>query len=454
MKKSYLVYFLMITVLFFGCKKDDDDAKKNNNGSGNETTSEYAVTMQNAILDEAIATLSATFTMDTAKLKLIEECGFSITDDQSFEYITFDHIVSYETSSGCQFSTVVDYLDKETTYYCKAYIRLAGNKYESDNVITFTTKENDTGGGDELVLKNGPAKNITENGATLTAQITGGEDDVNVQSCRFYYGDSPYNLDDYVVSNINTGKNFEAVLNKLDPSTTYYYQAVVKIEGKEIKSKDILDFTTKDEEEPEEDVEIINAFVSNIQETSAFVKAQVNNNIHVQFEDYYLAYGTDPYNLVEYADAKYTYSNNSITANISGLSKGTQYYCMFVIVRSNGAEYTSEVLDFTTKEGDTGNDAEVKVLQAQAIGSGNFKFTAKVLSGKENIIMKGFYWGVDKNHLIHMDYTTDAIASDGTYSLVAEASTLNSGQTHYLQAYVMTKDGTKILSNNTYTFNP
>src|SRR5690606_24869995 len=130
-----------------------------------------------------------------------------------------DDKTSGTTASG-SFSAVMENLEENTTYYVRAY---ATNSADTGygNTITFTTPVNIT----IPVLSTTAVSNLGPNTATSGGSITSnGGGTITVSGICWSKTNNPTTADSKTSGTTASG-SFVAVMDNLDPSTTYYVRA-------------------------------------------------------------------------------------------------------------------------------------------------------------------------------------------------------------------------------------
>ena len=244
------------------------------------------------------------------------------------------------------FKATVTGLVPGTVYNYVACLSVYDTRFFGE-VHQFTTVAAETG------LSAVTVTGISQFGATLSCALTDTDIDKIGRAVDYYYTDAPLTSAEIraagkrVRASCKEGPVYEAALEGLSEDKQYYFTACLSYRGMEFLG-DVNTFTTLDITEL-----LVNGDASDITETSATVTCSVTGENPDQYRNsVYFYYGTD--NTVELLmtagkKAVASYSAGVFTARLTGLTYGTDYYYVPVMV-SGSVEYPAVVKNFRSAE--------------------------------------------------------------------------------------------------------
>ena len=207
--KQFLTILLILAAIFNACKKDKDDKK--------QVTLPQLTTAAITNLSFNTATSGGTITGDGGGAITASGICWSKTNNPP---TIADSKVSGTTATG-SFSSVMNSLEENTTYYVRAFAtNSAGTGY--GNVVTFTTTIDVKLPQLTTAPITGLAYNTATSGGTIT---TNGGAAVTVSGiCWSKTNNTPTLADSTQTGTTATG-SFISVMNNLEENTTYYVRA-------------------------------------------------------------------------------------------------------------------------------------------------------------------------------------------------------------------------------------
>jgi hypothetical protein len=240
-------------------------------------------------------------------------------------------------------------------------------------------------------------------------------------------------------------EEIEVILDGLKPNTTYYYQALIKVDDKyvgdvtgieknEILADEIMSFTTKP-------VFILTTGevkdkTANSATLSGTVENYAPNEETFQFAFFYST-SSDVMNSSDGKSAVATYDNNgNLTAEISGLKDYTTYYYTLAVKRGESAFEPSETKSFTT------------LPVVSTVNNATTTSNSATLNGtcSKGITITGF--SVKKDGA--SDYTSYSATVDGNGNFSATVDGLESSTTYHYYAFI--RDGEQSYLGEEYSF--
>lgn len=276
---------------------------------------------------------------------------------------------------------------------------------------------------------------ITENSATLTAEVTsdGGGEITEKGFCYSSTNNTPTEADTKTMSTAE-GNAITATLSGLKANTTYYVRAyAANKEG--ISYGVVATFTTsKATTLPT----VSNITVGSVTENSASLSAQITSDGGDEVTEKGFCYSSTNNTPTE-ADNKTvsTVEGNTIAATLNGLKANTTYYVRAYAINSKGISYGTTG-SFSTKDNRT--TPVVETIGVSNIGETTATFSGNVASdGGSTVTSTGFFYGTTANP-VSEGTRQEAVASGSTFTF--NASGLTAGTHYYVCAYASNELGT------------
>ena len=237
-----------------------------------------------------------------------------------------------DADANYNYTTTITGLEPDTKYYFRSFARQNGQDTYGETK-EFTTKDLAS------LLETKEATNISALSARLNATVNLTDVKFDTKTTGFYWGTSSESVSRKIDATEENGV-VSADLSKLYPSTEYFFQAYIILDGKELRAP-ILSFTTKDIETLLETLD-----ATDIKATSVKLNAKLDmTDVKCSSKSYGFYFGTSE-------TAQNTKINggeikeNAYSASRTGLSYKTQYwYKAFVTLDSQ--TFYGEVKTFT-----------------------------------------------------------------------------------------------------------
>lgn len=247
------------------------------------------------------------------------------------------------------FTTPLEYLSPNTTYYVRAYAtNSVGTAYGTE--LTFTTEKQVV----LATLTTASVSQVTTNSAFVEANVTNdGGGDITERGFVFGTEQNPTIASAAkIASGTGTG-TFSVTLDGLTPSTKYYVRAYARnAAGTAYGGKAI--FTTSDLPTSVTLPTVTTTAASSIKETSAVTGGNVTSDGNATVTERGIVYNTYANPTVTTA-AKVLIGSGTgaFTYTLTGLQSNTKYYVRAYAVNEKGTAYGSEIT-FTTKSAESG----------------------------------------------------------------------------------------------------
>lgn len=384
-------------------------------------------------ITETGASLTAEITSDGGME--ITEKGFCYSSTNAEPSINDSKVTSM--TEGNSITGTLNELTANTAYYVRAYATNGkGTSYGA--VQQFTTADNRTA----PTVGTTTVSNITETGASLTAEITS-DGGLEITEKGFCYGTNPDpSTSNSKVTSRAEGNSITATLSGLTSSTTYYVRAYA-INSKGTSYGATQQFTTA---LTLHIPSIGNTSVSNTTTNTASISATITSNGGAEVTEKGFYYGTN--NPPTEADTKVisTASGDAITAELTGLSPRTTYYIRAFATNSQGTTLGA-VNAFTTADDRT--TPSVGSVTASNVTAESVDLIATILdNGGADIAEKGFCYTTDAGTTPTIN-GNKAVATDEGNAISLTLSNLSPNTTYYIRAYA--NNGAKIGYSETLT---
>ena len=290
-------------------------------------------------VDVTFATLNATLDLTDCNYDAIEY-GFKLAQQNNS-----DKTFVVDNVSDKAFSYRVENLKRDTQYDVVAYVTLDGRTYRAESK-SFTTQSL------KASITLGEVKNITELTALCTGQLTIESQGHFGQSIKIYYSDTENTVDGLKANGKSSyttpysDGSLSCYLQDLEPATTYYYVIIATLDGAafatEVKHFTTADFTA----------EVTTQDAINVQSSTATLSGTLSiTSIAYLTREVWFFYSetaaTAEVLKSTGTKAAATLSKNTFSADITGLKKGTTYYCI-ACAKVQGRELYGAVMSFDT----------------------------------------------------------------------------------------------------------
>ena len=323
------------------------------------------------------------------------------------------------------FTTTVNSLSYNTTYYYKAYA-IQNGKVIYGSEVSFNT------GYTEAVVYTSGATNVTTSSATLNGTVVNAGSPAYSER-GFCYSTSPnptINSMKKVVSGTGGG-NYTANISGLWYNTTYYYKAYVIQNGTPVYGSEVSfnsGYTTA--------VVETNSSVSDIKYNSAKLSFTIKNVGDPKCTEAGICYGTSS-NPSIYGDKVVgNISTYLQKKDVTGLQENTTYYYRAYVIQDGNTVYG------TTLSFKTATRPSVSTLAVSNLHNpyGLYGFWSVQLNGKVNSIgnptINGRGFKYSKNGDPESAGTTVSASGSSAGNYSASLSQLDSNTTYYVRAYV------------------
>ena len=248
------------------------------------------------------------------------------------------------------FTTPLEYLSPNTTYYVRAYAtNSVGTAYGTE--LTFTTEK-------QVVLATvttASVSQVTTNSAFVEANVTndGGGD---ITERGFVYSSTSQYPTTASATKVTSGTGtgtFSVTLDGLTPSTKYYVRAYAKNSAGTAYGGQAI-FTTSDLPTSVTLPTVTTTAATSIKETSAVTGGNVTSDGNATVTERGIVYNTYANPTVTTATKVLIGSGTgAYTYTLTGLQSNTKYYVRAYAVNEKGTAYGSEIT-FTTKSAESG----------------------------------------------------------------------------------------------------
>ena len=248
------------------------------------------------------------------------------------------------------FTTPLEYLSPNTTYYVRAYAtNSVGTAYGTE--LTFTTEK-------QVVLATvttASVSQVTTNSAFVEANVTndGGGD---ITERGFVYSSTSQYPTIASATKVTSGTGtgaFSSTIDGLTPSTKYYVRAYAKNSAGTAYGGQAI-FTTSDLPTSVTLPTVTTTAASSIKETSAVTGGNVTSDGNATVTERGIVYNTYANPTVTTAAKVLIGSGKgAFTYTLTGLQSNTKYYVRAYAVNEKGTAYGSEIT-FTTKSAESG----------------------------------------------------------------------------------------------------
>ena len=260
------------------------------------------------------------------------------------------------------------------------------------------------------------ATDITYNSAKIQGHVD--VNDAVITSRGFYYGTTPYDMNQRVYCGSGAG-DFNKVLNGLSASTTYYYKAYAT--NSNGTSYGVMKRVVTS---PPDTPTVQTVSATSITTSEATLRGYVSSDGGATVTNRGFLYGTSANSLS--IREQCGSGNGNFSMDLIYLYPGTTYYYKAYATNSSGTSY-GEVMEFTT------GTPMVQTLSAIGITS-----TSAIILGYANGIdydfERGFYYSTDSTNL-SQDVNCGNVGGDSS-SYTATLRNLTPLTTYYYKAYV------------------
>lgn len=329
-------------------------------------------------------------------------------------------------SSTGGFTSLLNGLQPETTYYVKAYCN-DGKTTVYGSEINFTTASDA-----RPALTTTPVTSIQKTSASSGGNITyEGGTPVKARGVCWNVGPNPV-ISDYVTSSGTGAGSFISTMTGLNPGTTYYVRAYATNDGGTAYGNE-YSFTTQTDTPVAPTV--TTAAVSAVTDNSAMCGGNVTNEGTAAVIAKGVCWNTLPNPTIAHNTTNDGSGGGSFVSAISGLDPGTKYYVRAYATSSVGTSYGGED-NFTTEI----IVPALTTLPVSSITSTSASSGGDITStGGANILAKGVCWSTSINPSTADNITNDGIGSDTYTSSITGLTALN---TYHVRAYATNSAGT------------
>ena len=339
------------------------------------------------------------------------------------------------------FEETISRLQTGTTYYYCSFTRV-GKKYKLGDIKSFSTKSSS-----DAQLVTGDATDITLTSATIqsTSSITSLYPKGTSIQYGIKYGTSNDTMNETTYATSSEGNKFTIHLRNLSSGKTYYYCAVVNVDGVSLIGN-TKSFTTMSG-----DAYLFTENATNVTLTSATIKGKTslstlygNNESSIR---YYIRYSKNSNNINNqygnnYESVTPQKNRNDLSATLTNLQMNTTYYYC-IVANIDGYNVFSDVMNFTTKYGPdylTTGDAS-DITQSSATLKGATSLSS--IYPNNTSIQYSIRYATSSNNLTSSNNSTSINVSLNGTNISGKVSNLKNNTTYYycVTAYV---DGTNI----------
>ena len=353
----------------------------------------------------------------------ITEVGFYYSTDESVDPETSFKVNQVYTSES--FSLEATNLQANTNYYVKSFaVNSVGVAYSE--VASFMTAP----GAPQIATLE--ATDVTESSAVLSGNVIS-DNGAKITERGFVWlkgMDVPTVESNKLKAEGTTGE-FTAILSDIEPNQKYSFRAYA-INSKGTAYGDVQTFTTSIT-----NASLSSVIVSDITSTSATLSSKVSGHGGETVSEVGFYYSTeetvDP---AKSQNVNRTYSSDSFSISISGLSINTKYYVKAYAVNSAGTVY-SEIESFTT----LASTPVVNTTGSSEVTSDSAVLTGKVVTDNGAAITEcGFVWlkGSDAPTTSSNKVKVEGTTGDFTATL----NDLEPNQKYSFRAYAVNSVGT------------
>jgi uncharacterized protein (TIGR02145 family) len=416
--KQFLIRLFVLVAIFSSCKKDNKESP---------VTSPQLTTATITNLTYNTATSGGTISANGGGVITASGICWSKTNNTP---TIADSKTTGTTASG-SFTSVMNNLEENTTYYVRAYAtNSAGTGY--GNVVTFTTAV-------ELKLPQlttAAITNLAYNTATSGGTITGnGGATITVSGiCWSKTNNTPTLADSTKVGTTASG-SFTSVMNNLDENTTYYVRAFAT-NSVGTGYGNVVTFTTPINITVPE---LTTAAITNLAYNTATSGGTITDDGGAAITASGICWSkTNNTPTVDDSKTIGTTASGSFTSVMNSLDENTTYYVRAYATNSAGTGY-GNVVTFTTPINIT-----VPLLTTAAITNLSYNTATSggdiTANGGAAITASGVCWSKTNNPPTVSDSKTTGTTASGSFTSVMNS--LEENTTYYVRAYATNSVGT------------
>ena len=403
-------------------------ATNKNGTSYGETMSFITITGIPVVKTESITNVMALSAMGKGNIidnsgYAITSCGFCWSSTNTMPTVSGGHTT--EIALTGEFDSYIDNLDRNTTYYARAYAtNNMGIGY--GEVVTFTT----TNG--VPVVKTDPVTDILALSVTGNGEILD-DSGYSITECGFCWSktNSKPSINDSYSTEFTTSGKFSGTVSNLEKNTSYYLRAYAKNKigisyGETVTFITILGLPV-----------VTTGDVTNIRASSATCAGDIITNSGYGIVACGLCWSdNNPYPTVSDSHSTEAVTSGSFSSKMMNLEHNTTYYVRAYATNDKGTGY-GETKTFTTVNGlpvvSTGSVRDVTATSA--VCSDNNVQTAEFA-----ITARGICWSSSTaTPTIENDHTSE-VATTGSFS--STMSNLEDNTKYYVRAYATNSKGT------------
>ena len=368
----------------------------------------------------------------------IVEYGFCYSTEVQ-EPTAESNLKNIATVNGSSFSTTLNNLTSETTYWVRAYVKDNAGNYTYSETASYTVIQHTM-----LVVSTLPADEITITKAQLHGHVEASNVNIIKEQgfCWSYTKALPETTDSKLTVQTTTG-NYAATIS-VNHGTTYYYRAyAINMDGSTFYG-DVMSFTTPDLTP----LVLTVGDATNVTETSATVSGTISNkdNISITMQGFcWSAENAEPV-VGDATTATLTTQGTAFENMLNNLTPGTKYYYRIFAINEIGINY-SEVKQFTTAISYAPTLSETTVSEVTLTTA---RTSASILNdGGAAISERGFCISSVSQSPTTADRKVTVATEQDMFT--ATIDQLTEGSTYFIRAYAINKNGVSYGETATFT---
>lgn len=343
--------------------------------------------------------------------------------------------ISVPVTSESKFSSNINNLKPDATYYVRAYLIQNGEYIYGNTVVIGTAQQN-------AEISTSAVTQIGANTATFNASILN-EGAPSYTERGFCYGTrgEPTVADNRkIVSGYGTGA-FSLSVSGLAYPVTYYVRAYLVQSGETIYGNTVT-FTTA-----YVPVSVTTSAATKVTDNSARLNGVISNVGEPQYTQRGFCYSKYSYSPTISDDkiSETNYFQGNYYKDITGLEAGQTYYVRAFAIQDGEPVYGNTVMFTTNRLPEVITNSVTQLAPVDMGGGFYFQWSAKfnaiiVDSGSPEYISRGFVYNTTANPTAGSG-TKVPVSGRGTGSYSVTVSNLSNYQIYYVRAYVQTSSG-------------